>query len=169
MKLHSLLLLLLFCQHVEAVNDQGLDKRDVIPAVRFLENEPLSKDAPLSRALLLRWEENNAAEADILVCPDLLTPLPDPKIQYSAELTAQYLFGILAFQLAHPAERNHANVFPGQLAGIRSALRSYQAIVALKTEAHIPEYDELLKHEREHTLEAHMRPLISAKCSWPKK
>jgi hypothetical protein len=161
-----LFLLLLAPRVTYAVNDDGLDTSDVTPLVRFLEHEPFSKDAPLARKLLVRWEEKNSEVVDVLVCPDLLQPLPDKKIQFNAELIAQYMFGIMSYQLAHPTHRRDDDVFPAQIAGIRSALRAYDSIVQKKPKARILAYDRLLKLEKSNALEGYFRPLVKAKCGW---
>ena len=165
---HLLLFIgLIVCAVAGAVTDDGIEKHEIIPFVRFLENEPLSKDAPLVRRELLRWEERNSREVDVLVCPDLLAPLPDEKIQFNSELISQYMFGIMSYQLTNPSARDHSVVYPAQLAGIRSLLRSYRAIVAQRPGAHIPEYDELIRQEQS-TLEENLRSQVAAKCKWPK-
>ena len=161
-----LLLLLLASPITCAVSDGGLETSDVIPLVRFLEHEPLSKDAPLVRKSLIVWEEKNSDVVDVLVCPDLLAPLPDNKIPFNAELIVQYMFGIMSYQLAHPSSRRRDDVFPAQIAGIRSTLRAYDSIVQNNSKARLDAYDRLLKLDKSNGLEAYFRPLIKTKCSW---
>jgi hypothetical protein len=150
------------------VTDEGLEKHEVIPFIRFLEKQPLSKDAPLIRRELLRWEERNSKEVDVLVCPGLLAPLPNEKIQFNSELIVQYMLGIMSYQLANPSARDHSVIYPAQVAGLRSLLRSYRVIVAQVPGAQIPEYDELIKQDDQGKLDELFRPLVAKKCSWPK-
>ncbi len=151
---------------VLAVNKHGLDTPDVVPLVRFLEAEPLSKDAPLVRSQLLRWEEKSK-DVDILVCSELLALLPDEAIEFSSELLAQYMFGMMSEQLANPESKDRKNVLSSQTAGIRSVLKAYRSIIAERPNARIPEYDEHLEREQSGTSGEYWRPLIDATCSWP--
>ena len=168
MKYFLLVVGLAACTLGYAVTDEGIEKHEIIPFVRFLEKEPLSKDAPLVRRELLRWEERHSADVDVLVCPDLLAPLPNAKIKFNSELIVQYMFGIMSYQLSNPSERDHSVVYPAQLAGIRSLLRSYGSIVANVPDAHIPEYDQMAKLQEDGTFEEYFRPIVAAKCSWVK-
>jgi hypothetical protein len=132
----------------------------VIPLTRFLEDHPLDKSAPLTRKLLLDWEDKSTDVVDV-VCPGVLSPVPG-NVSYGPELTAQFVFGSAAYQLANPAEKG--KLMPQQLAGMRSMLKAYGSIVAVQPDARIPRLDELARQEAAGNLSQVLEPLVALEC-----
>jgi len=132
----------------------------VIPLTRFLEDHPLDKSAPLTRKLLLDWEDKSTDVVDV-VCPGVLSPVPG-NVPYGPELAAQFVFGSAAYQLANPAEKGQ--LMPQQLAGMRSMLKAYHSIVAAQPDARIPRLDELARQDAEGSLPQVFEPLVAREC-----
>ncbi|MBN8884940.1 MAG: hypothetical protein J0I77_04430 [Rudaea sp.] len=147
-----------------ALSEKGVENGDVVALTRFLEKDPFNKDAPLVRTALLRWEEKSKDVID-LVCPGLLSPIPNKSIPYSGELAAQHIFGSAALQIEDPSKKG--NVIAGQVAGIKSMLKAYRSMTAQKPSARIPKIEEFAQHESDGTLEAFMEPLVAKECKTP--
>ncbi|RDS81890.1 hypothetical protein DWU99_15845 [Dyella psychrodurans] len=141
-----------------------VDNTKVVPLTRFLEEQPLNKDAPLVRAALLDWEDKSTDVVDV-VCPGMFSPVPDKSIKYSAELMAQFIFGSAAYQIANPSEKG--KLMPAQLAGMKSMLKAYRSIIALEPNARISRFDELSKDEEQGNLPQVVEPLVVANCKSP--
>jgi len=163
-RLNTLLIVLCcfgFAIQAFALNEKGVENGDVVALTRFLEKEPFSKDAPLARASLLRWEDKSKDVVD-LVCPGLLSPIPDKSIPYSGELLAQFVFGSAALQIEDPSKKG--NVIAGQVAGMKSLLKAFRSITAQKPSVHIARIEEYAQHESAGNLEAFMEPLVAKEC-----
>ena len=125
-----------------------------------LERDPLGDADKSVRTWLMDWVAESK-EITVVVC-DILGPIPTEKVPYGAELFTQSLFGNAAFQIAHPEQMQ--NKVAAQLAGVRSLLRAYAAILAKDPDAHIPYFDRLLTEDRGGSLEALLTPTIDQKC-----
>jgi hypothetical protein len=147
---------------VSAADDSPLlDNSKVAPLTKFLEEQPLHKDAPVIRAALLQWEDASKDVVDV-VCPPVLAPLPNKSIKYSGELIAQFIFGSAAYQLTYPSEKGKLQ--PAQLAGMRSLLKAYRSIIAQDSKARVPRFDELVQSETDGSLPKVMEALVTASC-----
>lgn len=128
---------------------------------RFLEGHPLDPQAPLIRARLLQWEDGSADVRDV-VCPGVFSPLPDDAIKYNGELLAQFIFGSAAHQLSNRADKG--KLMPAQLAGMKSMLKTYRALLAVDRDARIARFDELSRDEVDGSLLQVLEPLVIANC-----
>jgi hypothetical protein len=147
---------------VSAANDsQLLDNSKVAPLTKFLEEQPFHKDAPIIRAELLKWEDASKDVVDV-VCPPVLSPLPNKSIKYSGELIAQFIFGSASYQLINPSEKGKLQ--PAQLAGMRSLLKAYRSMIALDSKARVSRLDELVQSEIDGSLPKVMEALVTANC-----
>ncbi|HVJ62819.1 MAG TPA: hypothetical protein VM555_08915, partial [Tahibacter sp.] len=109
---------------------------------------------------LLHWV-NDTPDYTVTVC-DVLAEGQKVGSPYSAELLAQQLFGNVAYQIAHPSGLKDEITL--QMAGIESALRTYQALIAHDPTAHVAYLDTLLEKQRAGALNAFMRPIIVQRC-----
>ncbi|MDC8014201.1 hypothetical protein [Tahibacter soli] len=138
-------------------------EKDADRAARYaveLERKPLAAEAPDQRQWLLHWV-NDTPDYTVTVC-DVLTEGQKVGSPYSAELLAQQLFGNVAYQIAHPSGLKDEITL--QMAGIESALRTYQALIAHDPTAHVAYLDTLLEKQRAGALNAFMRPIIVQRC-----
>lgn len=133
----------------------------VVVLTRFLEQQPLDPSAPAIRAGLLRWEDGRE---DVInwVCTDVLAPIPADDVPNSPQLLAQFIFGSAAHQVAHPADMG--KLVPGQLAGMRSMLKAYHALLAADPKARIPRLDDLSRMDADGTLPAYLEPVAIKAC-----
>ncbi|HTV85422.1 MAG TPA: hypothetical protein VME63_08450 [Dyella sp.] len=138
-----------------------VDNAKVVPLTRFLEQQPLDENAPLIRSALISWEDKSKDVVDV-VCPGVFSPLPDDTIKYNGELLTQFIFGSAAYQIANPSEKG--KLMPAQLAGMRSMLKAYRAILAKDPSARIPRFDELSKDDEQGSLPQVLQPLVAANC-----
>ncbi|MGE8234189.1 MAG: hypothetical protein ACN6OR_12420, partial [Stenotrophomonas sp.] len=118
-----------------------IDSSQVVGLTALLEAQPHHPEATSIRALLLEWEDGTEDAVDY-VCPDVLTPVPAAGIANSQELLAQFIFGSAAFQVANPSQKGALQ--PSQLAGMRSMLKAYRALLATDPAARIPRFDTLV-------------------------
>lgn len=138
-----------------------LDNSNVAPLTKLLEEQPFHKDAPIIRAALLKWEDASKDVVDV-VCPPVLSPLPNKSIKYGGELIAQFIFGSAAYQLTNPSEKGKLQ--PAQLAGMRSLLKAYRSMLAIDPKARVPRLDELVQSETDGSLPKVMEALVTASC-----
>jgi hypothetical protein len=144
-----------------AFASKASDNKKVVEYTRLLENNPFDLTAPKKRAWLLEWEDKSKDVIDI-VCPGVLSPLPNNQMPYNGELLAQFIFGSASFQLENPSEKG--KLVPQQIAGMRSLLKAYGAIVSAKPEARIPHFDELTLKDSQGSLEEFLLPVIASEC-----
>jgi hypothetical protein len=144
-----------------AEDSRVVDNAKVAPLTKFLEEQPFHKDAPLVRTALLEWEDTSKDVVDV-VCPPVLSPLPNKSIKYSGELLAQFIFGSASYQLTNPSEKGKLQ--PSQLAGMRSMLKAYRSMVAQDPKARVPRLDELVRSETDSSLPQVMEALVTANC-----
>lgn len=115
------------------------DKERLIQAARFLEEKPLDKEAKNIR----NWAFVYAAETDdvtVVIC-GAGGPFLDKKAKYGSEMMIQYTIAMAAFKLQNPANTDEN---AAQLAGVESALRTYQNILKEKPKATTKTIDELV-------------------------
>lgn len=144
-----------------AKKDLKIESSQVVALTRLLEEQPHHQQAPVIRALMLEWEDKTTDTVDY-VCPGVLSPVPDDGVPNGPELLAQFIFGSAAWQVANPAQKGALQ--PGQLAGMRSMLKAYQAFLASDPKARIPRFDELLARDADGSLPAYLEPIVAAEC-----
>jgi hypothetical protein len=118
----------LFLGAVSVNAQQNDEPATLIKAAKFLEEKPFDKDAKKIRSWGLTWIAQTD-KVSVTVCSLLLSG-SDNKYKYNPEILGQYTIGMAAFKLSNPDKVNDEDA--AQLAGIKSALTSYQAM--LKTE-----------------------------------
>ena len=133
----------------------------VIGLTRFLEEKPMDENAPGIRALLIDWEEKSEEVVDY-VCSGIFDPVPADDVPNSSELLVQFIFGSAAHQIANPSDKG--SIVPGQLAGMRSMLKAYNAFLAADPKARIPRFDELSKMDAAGTLPEYLAPIAIREC-----
>ena len=138
-----------------------VDSSQVVGLTALLEAQPRHPEATSIRALLLEWEDSTKDAVDY-VCPDVLTPVPANGVPNGPELLAQFIFGSAAFQVANPSQKGALQ--PSQLAGMRSMLKAYKALLATDPAARIPRFDALTAMDSAGTLPAYLEPIVTLGC-----
>lgn len=112
----------------------------LIKAARVLEAKPLAKDAKDIRRWAMEWiiaTDKVSAKA----CSLLISGI-DKKYKYGSDLFGQYIIGMAAFKLENPDKAKDEDA--AQMAGIGSALVSYEAIIKEQPKATNAFLDDLL-------------------------
>lgn len=143
-----------------AEGDTPSSPAGIVQRIQSLERAPLAEDAPRIRSELIDWAASTT-DASITIC-DILGPVPGSPVPHAPILFVQAMLGNGAFQLEHPESRN--DEMKAQLAGIRSMLRAYEAILLADPAARIPEYDAWLADMQAGRLERKLRPRIRREC-----
>lgn len=119
----------------------------LIKAARFLEEQPFDKDAKKVRAWAITWIIETD-KVSVNVCSLILGV--DKKYKYGSEMTGQYTIGMAAFKLANPDKASDENAV--QLAGIGSAIASYESMVKAEPKAKNPFMDQLVAKKADGSL-----------------
>lgn len=112
----------------------------LIKASKFLEEKPFDKNAKDVRSWAVKWIIATD-KVSVTVCSLIISGL-DKKYKYETELFGQYTIGMAAFKLANPDRAKDEDA--AQLAGIQSALTSYDAMVKEQPKAKNSFMDDLL-------------------------
>src|SRR5688572_24261840 len=137
--LSSLIVLVLFAGNASAQVDEKDAPATLIKATRFLEEKPLDKEAKNVRTWAITWVIQTD-KVSVTLCT-LLSGF-DKKYKYSSEIFGQYTLGMAAFKLANPEKAKDENA--AQMAGIASALTSYEAMVKEQPKAKNAFLDDLV-------------------------
>jgi hypothetical protein len=105
------------------------EKELVIKTARALETNPLANDTIKMREKALRWVIETD-EVHLIVCGGVFSMFSDKKNKNGSDMIASYTIGMAAFKLENPAKANDENA--AQLAGLETALKTYEAIVKEK-------------------------------------
>lgn len=121
--------------------DDGKNAPDMlIKAARLLEEKPFDKSSKDVRAWALKWVIETD-KVSVKVCSLLISGI-DKKYKYNGEVFGQYTIGMAAFKLAEPDKAKDEDA--AQLAGIESALASYEVMVKEQPKARNAFMDDLL-------------------------
>lgn len=157
----ALVLALPLAAHAQTESALKVDSSQVVGLTALLEAQPRHPEATSIRALLLEWEDSTKDAVDY-VCPDVLTPVPAKGIPNGPELLAQFIFGSASFQITNPSQKGALQ--PSQLAGMRSMLKAYKALLATDASARIPRFDALAAMDAAGTLPAYLEPIVTLGC-----
>jgi hypothetical protein len=117
---------------------KSMDIASIHRGVLAHEQDPLGEPAHIARPVLVAYFE----DIDYIVCLDQLGFLLDKKGKVREAVFWQSVFGSGDFVLQHPDEAT--NKYAYMLAGLESALRAYDRILAKKPKARIDRLDNLL-------------------------
>ena len=151
--LSSLIVLVIFSS---ATASAQIDEKDapatLVKATKFLEEKPLDKEAKNIRSWALTWVIKTD-KVSVTVCSLLVSGI-DKKYKYSGEIFGQYTLGMAAFKLANPEKAKDEDA--AQLAGIESALTSYEAMVKEQPKAKNTFLDDLVAKRGDGSLSKHV-------------
>ena len=137
------------------------DERKVVELTRQLEARPLAEGSKDSRAWLIGWI-TKAPQLQINLCDTLQVMKRDQEYAWTSKLVVQTMFGMAAWELEHPASKGMD--VEVQLAGVRSALKVYQAILREHPGAKFAPMETLAAHEAAGDLPAHMKAVVADEC-----
>jgi hypothetical protein len=137
----ALLIVALTAQAAFAQSQADKDRAAFISNTRLLEKKPFDANADAARKWGFKWV-GDTNQVSVVLCSDTLKLIPDKKNKFKGELLMQHLFGIAAFKLENPDQKDDEKA--AQLAGLESMLRAYEAMVAANEKAKNAELDALL-------------------------
>ena len=117
------------------------EKELVIKAARAIEEKPFDKETVKMREQALKYVIETD-QVSIVVCGGVVEPFLDKKNKFGSELSVAYTIGMAAFKLENPTKASDENA--AQLAGVESALKTYEAILKEKPKAKFDTVDALL-------------------------
>lgn len=156
----TLLVVGLFAHSVFA-QDQQKDKEMLIKAAKFLEEKPLDKDAKKIRSWAVTYIIQTDQVSVVLCGGELMEPVLSKKNKNSGDLISQYTIAMAAFKLANPDKKDDENA--AQLAGIESALKAYQVMIAENPKTKFDGMDILLSKRDKGELKAAVEAANCAK------
>ena len=110
---------------------QETDEAKFVRLTRQLDQEPLRDTDKQMRAWMMQWLTETPT-LTVTVC-NIVGLLDQPLVPNADILFGQTMFGNGAYQIEHPGERSLP--LTQQVAGVTSALRSYEALVAKDPDA----------------------------------
>ena len=130
---------------VKAGQDDEVDK--LIKTAKSLEEKPLDKNAKELRSWALKWLIQTD-KVSVSLCSLMLSV--DKKYKYQSELFSQYTIGMGAFKLSNPERAKDEDA--AQLAGVESAMKAYEVLLAEQPKAKSAFMDDLLAKRADGTL-----------------
>ena len=125
----------------------------LIKASHSLEQMPLGDDAKKTRGWAIEWL-SATDKVSVTLCGLLISKL-DKNYKYQSELFGQYTIGMGAFKLENPDLATDEDAV--QEAGIESALKVYEVILAAQPKAKNAFMDGLLAKREDGALAAYLR------------
>ncbi len=136
----ALLLAVLSAQSAFAQDQKQKDHENIFKAAKFLEENPFHKDAKGIRAWAFVWVAETK-DVSVIICGGTAGVFLDKKLKYGGELLNQHTIAMTAFKLQNP---DNADENAAQLAGVESALRAYEKIIAEKPKGKSKAIDNLI-------------------------
>jgi hypothetical protein len=121
------------------------DKELTIKTARALETSPLAQDTVKMREKALKWVIETD-QVSVIACGEIFSLFSDKKNKNSSEMTVAYTIGMAAFKLEFPEKASDENA--AQLAGLETALKSYEAIVKEKPKTKFEKIEAVLEKQR---------------------
>ncbi|MGI9055997.1 MAG: hypothetical protein ACR2F2_09375 [Pyrinomonadaceae bacterium] len=142
MKKLTIFLLLIVCVTLTAQKSfaQETEKEKFIRAAKFLEENPLDKNAKDVRTWAFVWAADTK-DVTVIICGGTASPFLDKKLKFGSEMLHQYTIAMTAYKLQNP---NGTDENAAQLAGVESALRVYEKLVADKPKGKAKTIDDLI-------------------------
>ena len=142
MKKITIFLLLIFCVALTAQKSfaQETEKEKFVRAAKFLEENPLDKNAKDVRTWAFVWAAETK-DVTVIICGGTASPFLDKKLKFGSEMLHQYTIAMTAYKLQNPTSTDEN---AAQLAGVESALRVYEKLVADKPKGKAKTIDDLI-------------------------
>lgn len=154
----ALLIVALTAQIAVAQSQKEKDRKSFINNTRLLEKKPFDANADAARKWGFKWVADTD-EVSVVLCSETMKLIPEKKNKFKAELLMQFTFGMAVFKLENPDEKDDENA--AQLAGMESMLKTYEVMIAEKSEAKNADLDALLVKRDKGELKTLVR---AAKC-----
>lgn len=148
----AIVLVLFIAANARAQIDEKDAPATLIKATKLLEEKPFDKEAKNIRSWAITWVIKTD-KVSVTVCSLLVSGI-DKKYKYSGEIFGQYTIGMAAFKLANSDKAKDEDA--AQMAGIESALTSYEAMVKEQPKAKNAFLDDLIAKRTDGSLTKHV-------------
>ena len=115
------------------------DKENVIAAARALETSPLDKDTAKKAERALRWAIETD-EVSLIACGGTFSLFSDKKNKQASLMTMAYTVGMAAHKIENPTKDENSV----QLAGLETALKTYEMAIKEKPKTKSEQVEALL-------------------------
>lgn len=164
---HALLFAIVLCLPAIAAPQQrgpstAEERARAVQLARRLETDPFNAEAREWRRWLLIWIDE-VPDITVNVCP-LLSPLSGSNRRFARELVLQVIFSSAAFIIQNP-EKAALDDGAAYIAGVRGALRAYEAILKARPEARWHFLDDLLEKRDRGELDDWVRKTADQRCA----
>lgn len=132
-----------------SINYAQSEKEMLFKTVRAIEEKPLDKETKKMREQSLRWVIETD-QVSITACGGVMSPFLEKKNKFGSELTVAYTLGMAAFKLQNSDPKADENA--SQLAGLETALKSYEAMIKENPKGKFAAVDALLIKRADGTL-----------------
>ena len=158
----AFVVLVLQARHAEARTGPTREERaQFVARVRLLERDPLASNADVTRQQLRQWIIE-VPDIRFKVCADLLGGAVGDGYPYSREIDLQVVLSGAVLTIEDPGEaRVDVAVYT---AGVKGALRAYEALVKSRPEAHSTALDDLIDKRDRGELVDYIAKLAKEKC-----
>ncbi len=130
--------LILIC----SVHSFGQNEKElVIKTAHALQTNPAAKETIKMREKALLWVIKTD-EVNLIACGGVFSLFSDKKNKNGSDMTAAYLIGMAAFKLENPSMASDENA--SQLAGIETALKTYELLIKDKPKTRSEKIDSLV-------------------------
>jgi len=137
------------------------ERAKAIALAHHLEDEPLAADAANARKWLTIWLIE-IPDISVEFCSSILGPDLATKKNNATKISVQMMFSQMAFTIENPDKANDRTaVF---VAGVKGALKAYQAIQKEEPKTQFKSLDDLLVRQQNGTLEDAVRQSVAANC-----
>ena len=135
------LLTLIVCVFSTIVFAQG-EKETTVKAARAIESTPTSVETIKLRERSLKWLIETE-DVHMIICGEVFSLFSDKKNKNASEMTAAYTIGMGAFKIEFPAKADDEDA--SQLAGLNTALKTYEALVKEKPKTKFDKIESLIQ------------------------
>ncbi len=137
----ALLIVGLTAQTTFAQSKKEKDRASFISNTKLLEQKPFDPNAAAAREWGFKWVVDTD-EVTVQLCSESMKLIPEKKNKFKSELLMQFTFGTAVFKLENPDKKKDETA--ATLAGLKSVLRTYEAMVAANEKAKNAELDAML-------------------------
>ena len=137
------------------------ERAKAVALAHQLEEQPLGPGAADARKWLTVWPIE-IPDISVDFCPSVLGPDLNTKKNNATEISVQTMYSQLAFMIENPDKtKDRDAVF---VAGVKGALKAYQAIQKDKPKTQFKSLDDLLAQQRNGTLEDAVKKSVLNNC-----
>jgi hypothetical protein len=134
------------------------ERAKAVQLAHHLEDQPLANDAVAARRWMTVWL-TEIPDITVEVCFSVLGNDLDPKKNYASEISVQMIYSQAAFIIENPDKaKDRQEVFA---AGVKGALKAYQAIQKEKPKTKFKSLDDLLARQQNGTMEEAVKQSVA--------